>query len=292
MTGKLVLAAGAISLLQNYRLVWGQNPQPDVTFEVASVKAVPTSVSQTPRAKMAEMMQDAYPLGFIPTSGPDVRIRSLSLASIVALGLHARRRDLIGPGWMSTEFFDIDAHPPRDAPAGTTGDMLRSLLVERFGLQYHREAKSEKGYALVVDGILRIQPSSQEGREELTTANKTPVDSPPAKDSKALEMARMAQRDSGEHTSFSSLTLKDATLRKLADALSVEIKATVADMTGLTEKYDFSLAFSSSVDGKEFDSPDVSLVRSLKELGLRLDRRTVSREVFVIDKIAKVPTGN
>jgi uncharacterized protein (TIGR03435 family) len=287
---------GAFLLSQNYWLVWAQGLQERASFEVASVKAVPASVSQSPMAKMIETMQDAYPLGFIPMSGPNVRIRSLSLTSIVALALRVRRRDVVAPGWMSDQFFDIDASPARDAPAGAIGQMLPSLLVERFGLQYHPETRSEKGYALVVDGVLRIKPTAQgpDGPGESVAAMKSAADGPPMppKESAALNLARAAQKQSTERTSSSSFTLKDSTLLKLADALAREVKAPVADMTGLTGKYDFSLAFSTSAEGGEFDSLDGSLTRSMKELGLRLDRRMVPRAVIVIDKIAKNPTAN
>jgi len=55
-----------------------------------------------------------------------------------------------GPTWMRTEFFDIVATPPSNAPSGDpaqtvstrTRAMLRTLLADRFKLVAHVEKKN------------------------------------------------------------------------------------------------------------------------------------------------------
>jgi uncharacterized protein (TIGR03435 family) len=57
-----------------------------------------------------------------------------------------------GPGWMDEEHFDVEAIAPGDvAPTRVEQmTMLRALLVERFGLKFHRVDKEFSIYELTV----------------------------------------------------------------------------------------------------------------------------------------------
>lgn len=62
-----------------------------------------------------------------------------------------------GPSWLDSENYDIEAKAGAGVaiPSGPAGGallrmMLRSLLIERFGLAFHREPKEEQVYRLVV----------------------------------------------------------------------------------------------------------------------------------------------
>ncbi|MGD0797208.1 MAG: TIGR03435 family protein [Acidobacteriaceae bacterium] len=76
-----------------------------------------------------------------------------TLKNLIALAYDLNPRTISGgPGWMETEQFDIEAVTPGDvAPVRLEQmRMLRALLVERFGLKFHREDKEFSIYELTV----------------------------------------------------------------------------------------------------------------------------------------------
>jgi uncharacterized protein (TIGR03435 family) len=48
-----------------------------------------------------------------------------------------------GPGWISTDRFDISAKAPDGAPPEQTRAMVRTLLKERFKLVVHKETRGD-----------------------------------------------------------------------------------------------------------------------------------------------------
>ena len=49
---------------------------------------------------------------------------------------------VIGPEWLGSERYDIDARLPADGATDRVAEMLQTLLVERFGLKQHREQRA------------------------------------------------------------------------------------------------------------------------------------------------------
>ena len=78
-----------------------------------------------------------------------------------------------------------------------------------------------------------------------------------------------------------------------------ELKATVTDQSGLTAKYDLILTYASleplpppaHVPENLEPLPDIFAALQ-SQLGLKLERKPVSVEVFVVDHMEKIPTGN
>ena len=92
---------------------------------------------------------------------PDrVEYANLTLRSILADAFSVRWDQIEGPAWLESDadsFTDpadkylIEAKFPAGTPARTTRLMAQRLLMERFGLKYHRLRKDIKGHALVLD---------------------------------------------------------------------------------------------------------------------------------------------
>jgi hypothetical protein len=57
---------------------------------------------------------------------------------------------ITGPGWLDTQFFDIQAIVPAGTPTRQIPLMLQSLLAERFKMKFHREPYTAPIYALAV----------------------------------------------------------------------------------------------------------------------------------------------
>jgi uncharacterized protein (TIGR03435 family) len=139
-------------------------------------------------------------------------------------------------------------------------EMLQSMLVDRFGLQFHLEHKTEPAYELRVgNGELKLRPSP-----------------PPA-----------SPRDEGTCTLG---VLADAWL-KVPTAPTWAIDRPVVDATGLTGEYDFEINYGSSK--RDPADPDAKrVVDGIKELGLKLEPVKHEFDYIVIDHLERVPTEN
>jgi uncharacterized protein (TIGR03435 family) len=206
--------------------------------------------------------------------------------------------EIQGPGWLDSQAVAVDATMPADTTRAQFQEMLRNLIAERFGLQYHAARKEITGYALV---IARSGPKLKESADqsEAELARPQPVTAmgkdgfpivPP------VSGRLMVGFGMGDRT---RIVAQQETIQELAKNLAARLKTVVTDETGLTAKYDFTLTYSSlepppqpSHTPEDLEPlPDVfAAVQS--QLGLKLERKPVTVEVFVVDHMERAPTGN
>jgi uncharacterized protein (TIGR03435 family) len=175
-----------------------------------------------------------------------------------------REYALVGPGWLGTERFNIQARFPENTTDPQVHLMMQALLAERFKLALHRETKQLPTYALVVDKSgAKIQPVAD--GQPSTTGRSGRV---------------QATKVSMQH---------------FADLLGRYLGQPVTDSTGLTGVFDFTLEWSPgpTEDPTAAGANGPSLFTALEEqLGLKLDSRKAPFEVLVVDRMEKLPTGN
>jgi uncharacterized protein (TIGR03435 family) len=176
---------------------------------------------------------------------------------------------IVGPSWLNTSCFSIDATIPPGVAKDQVPQMLQALMVERFKLAFHKGSRLMSGYALVVDkNGPKLKPS--------------PPDSPAAQ--------------SGSVTfgfGAAGLIKGSMSTAKLARRLSNELKVPVEDLTGLTGQYDIDVSWARDLpsDTSQPVADDVfTAVR--KTLGLRLDKAKQSQDLVVIDHIEQNPGAN
>jgi uncharacterized protein (TIGR03435 family) len=58
--------------------------------------------------------------------------------------------EIDGPGWLSSQAVTVDATMPPNTTKAQFQEMLRNLIAESYGLQYHAGKKEIAGYALVI----------------------------------------------------------------------------------------------------------------------------------------------
>jgi uncharacterized protein (TIGR03435 family) len=79
-----------------------------------------------------------------------VRYSGFELKYLLMLAYGVQRYQIIGPAWLDSERYEVDAK----APPGTTKEQLRTMLqtlfVERFQITLHRETKVGPIYELLV----------------------------------------------------------------------------------------------------------------------------------------------
>jgi uncharacterized protein (TIGR03435 family) len=198
-------------------------------------------------------------------------------------------------------------------PPGTTREqfrlMLQDLLTERFRLAFHYEKRDAPTYELAVaKSGLKMKESpvavTKPQGEEQPQASATPLRDeygfppPPA----TYRGTTMSFRSGVAHW-----VARGATVDQVAGILSRTLGRPVTDLTGLKGKYDFTLNFSSSSVGRpeEPGTPDAALPGSPSaaslptvfgvlqdQLGLRLEQKKGSMDLFVIDHVEKTPVAD
>jgi len=222
----------------------------------------------------------------------------MRLILVQAFGVKANRIE--GPDWIDNpdNRFTILAKVPTGASKEDLKGMLQNLLVERFGLVFRRENNEVPGYELVI---------SNSG-VKMKGSDADPNPPPLPKDPRASPVP-LDQPDffiSGGMSARQTISARRVGLDLLTTLLENRIGEPVVDKTGLTGKYDFSLAFSNVGLESALSAlvappgaapaaaePAPTIFQAVQqELGLRLVEKKVPVETVVIEKIAKTPTEN
>ena len=119
-----------------------QTPAAGLSFEVASIKPAPP---MNPQAMMAGKMHVGTKI-----DAARVDIGFASLADLIRTAYNVKPYQVIGPDWLKTERFDIMAKMPEGATKEQVPEMLKALLIERFGMTVHKDSKPQSVYALVM----------------------------------------------------------------------------------------------------------------------------------------------
>jgi len=274
-------------------------------FEVASVKL---SEPITPALVQSGRLQMGVSIDTL-----NVRISKLSLFELICLAYQVKGHQVSGPKWMTTQRYEIQAKLPEGARRGQVPAMLQTLLAERFGMSFHREIRDFDVYALVVaKGGPRLKvsnaaestPGSSGGQVlrggTAVSAGGAMVLTGPGGDSRITP-----GQDGNLH-----IENKNMTTAGLAGFINRYCDRPVIDMTGLDGAYEMEFDVSGEdvrnaarahgrilpprpdENERSSDPAGVSLVSSLRRLGLKLEARRAPSEVIVIDQVAKIPTEN
>jgi uncharacterized protein (TIGR03435 family) len=164
-----------------------------------------------------------------------------------------------GPKWLDGDRFEINAKAEGPAKDPELLEMLQTLLADRFQLAIHHEQKIAPAYALVVaKSGLKI---------------------------KAVEGATGSSSRGGR----GAMTAKGVSMAKLAESLSRNLGAPVADLTETPGVFDFKLEW--SVEGDANDAQSALFAALQSQLGLKLESRKLPIDVIVVDKAEK-PSEN
>jgi len=189
-----------------------------------------------------------------------ISLINVTLISVVRRAFGVQDSQIIGaPAWLSTERFDI---------VTVTGGgerlsdkerqpLFQALLADRFGLKYHEETRQLRAYALVAANTgSKLLPSKVPG-----------------------EYGMKVRTEPGRQVLHSTR----GNIPRLIEILSRLTGSIVADQTGLTGQYDFTLEWTPAEDT---DGTGPSLFTALQEqLGLRLKPVKTAVRVIVIDRI-------
>jgi len=268
---------------------WTQNPP--LKFEVASIKP---AAPQQPGQLTAGVHID----------GAQAHLTFLSIRDLIRAGYNVKDYQIEGPDFIATERFDISAKLASAATRDQIGEMIQSLLADRFGFKQHRETRDFPVYALVIDkGGLKMVESPA----DIDPSNVS-ITSTAGPNGTTVDLGKGAFFTVGA----ADMQAHKLTMANLADMLSRFEDLPVIDATGTKGVFDFTLQVnpeefqamkyrSARIAGavltpeilKQIESAsDDSLRVSLAKLGLKLERRKMPLEVIVINHVDKTPTEN
>lgn len=224
-----------------------------------------------------------------------VILRGDPLKVVLMEASQVKMSQIVGPSWLDEDCFEIIAKMPEGATKDQIPAMLQALLVERFKLAAHKEARQRPVYALFVD---KNGPKFKEADSS----------------SKRPSPGQVTFRAGGDTPG-----LKGAmTMASLARFLTNRLDRPVQDFTGLKGTYDIDL-FWAPDPGIERQSTSAgsyaasaasaapsgdagaglaaargaTIFTAVRELpGLRLESRNEQVEMLVIDHVERVPTEN
>jgi uncharacterized protein (TIGR03435 family) len=274
--------------------VHAQRAEQTLEFEVATVRKSPppgTDNSVTAGVKLDRAQ---------------ARIGMLTLRDYIGIAYRVKTNLINGPEWMATERFDINAKFPPGATADQFPAMMQSLLASRFGLKFHREPKEVPAYALIL------------GKPPLKL--KEVVIDPNAPAPQALEASgsggpggiAVNMGNGGSYTfAGGKFNGKRIAGSVLADVLERYTDRPVVDATGLKGFYDFgfevtpeeyqTLLIRAGVNSgaalppqalRLLDNGGDPLGSAVEQLGLKLESRRMSIELFIVDQVSRTPAEN
>jgi uncharacterized protein (TIGR03435 family) len=261
-----------------------------LSFEVASIK---------PNHSGGGMVQ-------INNSPGRFKAVNVTAKMLIAFAYNIKGPELSGgPNWIDSERFDIDAKvndTPEDLGEHAfeeTGNrrrlMLQSLLADRFQLKITHQNKELAVYALIVG------KNGPKFHESTTPAPDPAASSDRPRASEASARGPRVMMRVGE------LTMTEAPMSLLADALSGRLGRRVIDQTGLKGKYDLTLQWTPDEgqgamaaitaggpdgrlagDSAQLPNAGPSIFTALEEqLGLKLDSQKSPVDTLVIEHIAQ-----
>jgi uncharacterized protein (TIGR03435 family) len=197
-------------------------------------------------------------------SGENLSLRTLILQAYDLLDYQI----VGGPRWLGSDRFDVEATTGLYEPIKVSelGQLLRSLLADRFQLATHKETREMQTYVLVVD---KGGPKPRE-----TTGV-------PAQSMRGINQRGAAgtAKMIGDGVTMAALAYRIAEQQPF-------LGHTVLDKTGLNGFYEFTLEWEAGDEGGG------SILAALRtQLGLRLTSEKAPVEVLVIDSAEK-PSAN
>ena len=242
-----------------------------------------SGTAQTPAFEVATIkphdLNKSGMMGFISYPGGRVVVGYANLKMLLYYAFDVQGFQISGvPAWADKNRYDIVALPPsfsesrtaaqppmKATPSDEQRKMLQSLLVERFGLKFHRETKEGPVYLLLRGkGQLRLEaPKHPDG------------------DSRGGVFMKQGGIADG------SAAGTNISMQFLARQLSSDLERPVLDRTSLPGHYDFQL----EPDDPSNHDMTAAIIDAMNRLGLKLKPATGPVDTIVIDSVSE-PTEN
>lgn len=222
------------------------------SFDVASIR---------PSRQAVEFEHD----GAIRIANGTLYMQDVTTLTCIKWAYRVQKTQVLWKDSLDKTHYDITAK----APAGTTAEQMRSmmqtLLVDRFGLKFHRDRKEVEAFVLAVSprGV-KMKPSADQSGE------------------------------AGHENSAIGVIAHHFSMEDFVAYWADPLRAPLVDETGLKGKYDFKIDFRVYVDESPDIRPDpIDVTRRAfeGELGLVLRKQKVVVPVMILEAVA-APSEN
>jgi uncharacterized protein (TIGR03435 family) len=208
---------------------------------------------------------------------------------------------------------DIQATIPQGATRKQVPEMMKSLLIQRFGLRTHVEPRTVDGYELVV-GKDGIRMKEAEATNDLGKVFPPDPSVKTLSDSEGVVNGRertivsvrgiitITERSMYERPNRTrQINAIRMAMPDFASLLAANTGRPVLDRTNLTGVYTFSIELppdawlervSASAGTPSNEPTGLSAIKAVEQLGLKLESRRMPVDTIVVDKIERIPTDN
>lgn len=250
-------------------------------FEVASIKAF-----VMPKTAGAGPIRYGAVSGGPGTNDPTHQtMYAMPMRLLLMAAFELQNFQLVGGD--SPDMFDFAVVIPPGATKADVRTMWRNLLVSRFGLKYHIEQREVPLDELVVGARGHKLVENPEAELSIGEGQRAVLERP------GLTTVASKGANGGP---LAKVTGKAQPMSALASLISTQLQSPVADKTGLTGTYDFSLEYLPQMSAgvaTQVDDTSVDIRSALQQqLGLRLVKGKGMVDVVVVDKIERTPTEN
>jgi len=305
----LVVSVLVIALFDAGACARAQTASTSPTFEVATIKPVILDASTAEHAGVHVYSARAY-------------YRVMTLRDLVRYAYNVQPFQVEGPAAIDTDHYDIEARFPKGVTEKDERKMLQALLKERFKITFHIDTKKLESYALLVGKHgAKMKPSlpdppspdpaapSKPGESNMEEGREHEANQVRNKD--GSQNINMGKRGTGTakwdmdrwswHYERNKMSMAELAWQ-LMGCLGSANGGHVEDQTGLKGDFQVAIDCPASVPRPQMprsasdtmpSDPDGSrtLAQSLDALGLKLEKRKVPLDIYVIDHVEK-PSEN
>ncbi|PWT89350.1 MAG: hypothetical protein C5B56_07245 [Proteobacteria bacterium] len=252
-----------------------------------SLLAPMAGFAETPKFEMADVHVSPTSRNFAQNFGGVLRAgkyinRDATMLQLITAAYGIPEDDISGgPGWVSSDIFDIVAKVPQGTTNATAKQMLQALLAERFGLVVNKGTHPVPRYVLTVGKGSKLKAASGEGGGRCQPVGQPGGGTPG--DPASVPNIKVTCRN------LTSAAIAE-NLRQMAGGY---ITKEAVDQTKLEGSWDFDLEWTprGALEAKGRDG--ISVFDAIdKQLGLKLELKDVPMETLSIEKVNRRPTAN
>lgn len=245
--------------------------------------------AQQPKFEMADVHLSTTARGFAQNFGGVLREgryvnRDATMLNLIKEAYGVSEDNVAGgPGWISSELFDVIAKVPQGTTPEQAKVMLQALLADRFGLVIHNGTHPVPRYVLTVGkGGSKLKPANGSGTAGCQ-----------------LKQQTTSRADPGDLSTVPNVTVTchNMTAAVIAENLhqmaGAYLDHDVIDSTKLDGSWDFDLEWTPRAALAAKGSNGISIFSAVeKQLGLKLEVKNVDLPSLVIEHVNRKPTAN
>jgi uncharacterized protein (TIGR03435 family) len=249
------------------------------------------ALAQQPKFDMADVHISPTARGFAQNFGSVLRSgryvnRDATMLNLIQVAYGVSEDTIAGgPGWVSSDLFDVIAKVPDGTNMATANAMLQTLLAERFKLVVHKDTHAVPRYVLSVGKGSKLKHASGSGN-----AGCQP---------KQQAGAGGGRGGGGDPASQPNIEVAchDLTAQGIAENLRQMaggyLDHDVIDSTNLEGSWDFDLEWTARGALAAKGADGISVFNAVdKQLGLKLELKDVPMPSLVIENVKRKPTEN